>query len=169
MKKRSEGNVRYSNLAKASFLLVALIAGAASVLAQSDEKQFVTLTSERLKWAPLGDGVEFAKIYGDPTKAGAFYVIQVKFPPYTFDYPHYHPEDRHITVVKGTWYAGTGEALDVDNAIPLTPGSYMFHPAKAVHWDGAKDEEVIVQIAGIGPGPTILAKPGEKVFFSIKK
>jgi quercetin dioxygenase-like cupin family protein len=98
-----------------------------------------------------------------------FYVIQVKFPPYTFDYPHYHPEDRHITVVKGTWYAGTGEALDVDKATALKPGSYMFHPGKAVHWDGAKDEEVIVEIAGVGPGPTILAKPGEKVFFSIKK
>jgi hypothetical protein len=33
----------------------------------------------------------------------------------------------------------------------------------------AKDEEVIVEIAGIGPGPTILAKPGERVFFSTKK
>jgi quercetin dioxygenase-like cupin family protein len=160
--------VGYNYLTRASVLLVALVAGAASVLAEPNEKQFFTVAPEQLKWAPLGDGVEFAKIYGDPTKAGAFYVIQVKFPPYTFDYPHYHPEDRHITVVKGTWYAGTGEALDVDKAIALKPGSYMFHPGKAVHWDGAKDEEVIVEIAGIGPGPTILAKPGGNVFFSIK-
>jgi hypothetical protein len=49
-------------------------------------------------------------------------------------------------VIKGTWYTGTGETFDVDKAVPLTAGSYMFHPAKAVHWDGAKDEEVIVQM-----------------------
>jgi len=28
-----------------------------------------------------------------------------------------------------------------------------------VHFDGAKDEEVIVQITGIGPGATTLVKP----------
>jgi len=161
--------MRYANLLGTCFLFGALIASGVSGSAQTNEKRFVTLTPEQLKWAPLGDGVEFATLYGDPTKAGAFYVIQVKFPPNTFDYPHYHPEDRHITVLKGTWYAGTGDTLDVDKAVPLKPGSYMFHPGKAVHWDGAKDEEVIVEIAGVGPGPTILAKPGDKVFFSIKK
>ncbi len=40
--------------------------------------------------------------------------------------------------------------------IPLQAGSYMMHPARAVHCDGSKDGEVIVEIKGIGPAPTIL-------------
>ena len=34
-------------------------------------------------------------------------------------------------------------------------GTFMMHPAGAHHYDGAKDEEVIVQIMGIGPSATI--------------
>ena len=161
--------MRSTNLIGAVCLVVAMIDVSASGSAQTTENQFVRLTPGQLKWVPVGDGVEVATLYGDPTKAGGHYVIRAKFPPNTFDYPHYHPEDRHVTVLKGTWYTGTGVIVDVGKAVPLEPGSYMFHPAKAVHWDGAKDEEVIVQITGIGPAPTILATPGDKVFFSIKK
>jgi hypothetical protein len=74
-----------------------------------------------------------------------------------------------VTVLKGTWYTGTGEIFDPDNALPLKTGSYMMHPAKAVHWDGAKDEEVIVQIIGIGPGATISIRPEGGPITSIKK
>jgi len=35
----------------------------------------------------------------------------------------------------------------------------MMHPAKAHHYDGAKDEEVIVQIIGIGPSNTTMIHP----------
>jgi hypothetical protein len=69
---------------------------------EDDPKAFSRANPDQLKWGPLGDGVEFAVIHGDPAKAGATYVVQVKFPPYTFDYPHYHPEDRNVTVLKGT-------------------------------------------------------------------
>jgi hypothetical protein len=31
----------------------------------------------------------------------------------------------------------------------------MMHPAGAVHYDGARDEEVIVEIKGIGPVTTV--------------
>jgi quercetin dioxygenase-like cupin family protein len=163
--------MRYANLIGKLFLFGALVASGVSSSAQADDGGFVRLTPAELKWVPLsnGHGVESAILYGDPKKAGEFYVIQVKFPPYVFDYPHYHPENRHVTVIKGTWYTGTGDTLDIDKAVPLKAGSYMFHPAKAVHWDGAKDEEVIVEIAGIGPAPSILVKSGGDHFFSIKK
>ena len=45
----------------------------------------------------------------------------------------------------------------------------MLHPAKAVHWDGARDEEVIVQIIGIGPADTIRIHPGDGPFISVPK
>jgi hypothetical protein len=50
------------------------------------------------------------------------------------------------------------EDFDMSKTVPLKAGSYMKHPAKAVHFDGAKDEEVIVLITGIGPGTTTLVK-----------
>jgi quercetin dioxygenase-like cupin family protein len=98
---------------------------------------------------------------GDPTKPG-IYVTRVKFPPHVMDRPHWHGEDRHITVLKGTWYTGTGDTFDPDHAVPLKPGSYMLHPAKAVHWDGsAGDEEVIVEAIGYGPSSTTPQDPSQ--------
>jgi hypothetical protein len=58
-------------------------------------------------------------------------------------------------VISGTWWTGTDDSFDRDKAVPLRPGSYMMHPAGAVHYDGSNDEEVIVEIKGIGPAPTI--------------
>jgi hypothetical protein len=40
----------------------------------------------------------------------------------------------------------------------------LMHPARAVHWDGAKDEEVILQIIGYGPTDTIPIKPADGLF-----
>ena len=108
---------------------------------------------------PGGDGVQIATLLGDPTKTG-IYVIRVKFPPHLMDSPHWHPHDRYVTVLQGTWYAGTGDTFDLARAVPLKPGSFMFHPAKASHWDGsAGDESVIVQITGEGPGTTTEVDP----------
>jgi hypothetical protein len=71
--------------------------------------------------------------------------------------PHRHPNDRFVTVLEGTWYTGTGDTFDPARAVPLRPGSFMMHPAKAVHWDGSRgDETVVVQIIGYGPGTSTL-------------
>ena len=40
---------------------------------------------------------------------------------------------------------------DRDATTPLPAGSFVVHHAGHVHYDGAKDKEVIVQITGIGP------------------
>jgi quercetin dioxygenase-like cupin family protein len=94
-------------------------------------------------------------LLGDPEKPGV-YVVRVKFPPHVMDAPHWHPNARYVTVLEGTWYAGTGNTFDVAKAVPLKAGSFMLHPAKAVHWDGsAGNEPVIVQIIGEGPAQTI--------------
>jgi quercetin dioxygenase-like cupin family protein len=148
---------------------VGAIAIAVPASAEKDEKGFIRFTPEQVEWkSPLGVGVEVAVLEGDPSKPGGIYVQRVKFPPGTFSAPHYHPEDRFVTVIKGTWYTGTGEDFDPSRAVPLKPGSFMMHPAKAVHWDGAKDEEVIVQIIGVGPGQTIPINPDGSRFISVK-
>ena len=78
--------------------------------------------------------------------------------------PHSHSEDRIVAVIKGTWYTGTDDAWDVEATKGMSPGSYMIHPANAVHFDGARDEEVIVQITGMGPVKTVHTAPAEGGF-----
>jgi hypothetical protein len=108
---------------------------------------------------PNGHGTQIATLEGHPSKPG-IYVQRVKFPPHVMDRPHWHPEVRHVTVLKGTWYAGTGRRFEPTQAVPLKPDSYMMHPAKAVHWDGSGgDEEVIVQVIGYGPSGTTAINP----------
>ena len=124
---------------------------------------FVRLTPEEIHWQdiPGGHGAQQATIAGDPSGNG-LYVQRVKFPPHLMDRPHWHPNDRHVTVIKGTWFTGTGGHFDPRQAVPLKAGSYMLHPGHALHWDGSNsDEEVIVQIVGIGPADTVQADPSQ--------
>ena len=141
-----------------------------SAAAQTDARGFVRMTPEQTPWTdvPNGHGVQMAVISGDPSKPG-LYVIRVKFPPGIMSAPHFHPEDRHAVVLRGTWYTGTDDSWDPDRTVGLKPGTYMKHPAGAIHYDGAKDEEAIVQIAGYGPSGTTAAHPGEEAFGSPHK
>jgi quercetin dioxygenase-like cupin family protein len=141
-------------------LAAAAILFAVDARADKDKAGFVRITPDEVKWMdrPGYDGVKFAVIQGDPSKPG-LYVVRAKFSPGAMTRPHWHPEDRYVTVLSGTWYAGEGDAFEPDKTVPLKPGSFMMHPAKAHHFDGAKDEEVIVQIVGIGPSATNLVDP----------
>lgn len=115
----------------------------------------VRVPIEATKWVDEPDGLGFqtAVIEGDPTKAG-IYVIRVHFPPHIMTRPHYHPEARYATVLKGTWYTGSGDTFEPDKTVPLKPGSFMKHPPGVHHYDGAKDEDVILQLIGMGPSAT---------------
>jgi quercetin dioxygenase-like cupin family protein len=122
---------------------------------------FARITPAEVRWQdiPGGLGAQKAIIAGDPDQPG-LYVVRVRFPPHVMDLPHWHPHVRYVTVLKGTWYAGTGTTFDPQHAVPLEAGSVMVHPARAPHWDGAAgDEEAIVQIVGEGPGTSTPVDP----------
>jgi quercetin dioxygenase-like cupin family protein len=147
-------------------VITAVLCLGSQALGETDLSGFVRVTPEEIDWkSPFGVGAATSVLAGDPAKEGV-YVVRVKFPPHTFSRPHYHPDDRYVVVLKGTWYTGTSATFDPGTAVPLTPGSFMIHPAKAVHWDGAKDEEVILQIVGYGPSGTVPLKPAEGLFTS---
>ena len=145
-------------------LAVALLAAVPAALVGAglnvDEKGFVTLEPGEEDWkdSPGLPGLQYMVVEGDPKKPGP-YVVRVKFSPGTMSMPHYHPEDRLATVIKGTWWTGKGETFDPKSTEPLRAGSFMKHPAGAPHFDGAKDEEVIVQLIGVGPSDTVFIKP----------
>jgi quercetin dioxygenase-like cupin family protein len=134
-------------------------------LPQRSTQSVVRVTPEQLKWVDEPDGLGFktAIVEGDPAKPG-LYIIQVRFPPGVMSRPHSHREDRHATVIKGTWYTGAGDEFAPDKTIPLKPGSYMKHPAGVNHYDGAKDEEVILQLVGMGPSQTTRVRPEVGLF-----
>jgi quercetin dioxygenase-like cupin family protein len=154
----------------AGSLICGTVLGAASDHSAPGAADFVRLTPEQIRWQTVSGspGVQMATLAGDPSGHG-IYVQRVRFPPHVMDRPHWHPGDRYITVLKGTWYTGTGATFDPKHAVPLKPGSFMFHPAKALHWDGSNsDAEVIVQIFGLGPVETVAADPSQPFWVKVK-
>jgi len=104
-----------------------------------------------LKWVRNATGTqERAVLFGDPSKAEP-YVARIKWLPGNMSRPHFHQNDRHFVVISGTWWLGSGEKYDPDSTVPVGPGTYVYHAAKGIHYDGAKNEEVVIQVWGIGP------------------
>ena len=124
---------------------------------------FIRLRLDQFQWrATEGNtlGVQTAILEGDPSKPG-FYLTINRFPPGVMSRPHYHPDERNITVIKGTWYTDEGTEFRPDKAIPMKPGEYMRHPAGGFHYDGALDEEVWVAISGYGPTSATVLDGGD--------
>jgi hypothetical protein len=63
-----------------------------------------------------------------------------------------------------------GNKAELASAIPMPAGSYAFHPARAVHWDGAgPGGETIVQVIGMGPVETVPVDPKAPEFGTFPK
>jgi quercetin dioxygenase-like cupin family protein len=151
-------------------LAAVALPGLATDASPGNQAAFVRLAPEEIHWQEVPDshGAQIATLAGDPSGPG-LYVQRVRFPPHVMDRPHWHPGDRYVTVIRGTWYTGTGPVFDPARSVPLRPGSYMFHPARALHWDGSNsDEEVIVQVVGLGPVETTPADPSKPFWVKLK-
>jgi hypothetical protein len=97
---------------------------------------------DKVKWEsiPGFPGAERAVMVGDPSKPG-FYAVMIKWLPGNhFSHPHFHPHDRFITVLKGTWWVGSGTRFDPDRYGPdarrghssrITASKFTFDGAKA--------------------------------------
>jgi hypothetical protein len=132
-----------------------------SAAADQDAETISILQADKMEWKdyPGLPGVKFVVIAGNPSAAG-LYVIRAKFAPHTMSRPHWHPEARYVTVLQGTWWAGTGENFNPGSTTPIPMGGFAIHAPGKVHYDGAKEEEVIVQIVGMGPSGTNVVDPG---------
>jgi len=105
---------------------------------------------DQIEWKGTG-GNRSAVLVGDPEKPGLYIVINKWLAGNNFSRPHFHPNDRFITVLKGTWWVGTGNKFDPANTVPMPAGTFVTHFGKQVHWDGAKDEDAVLLIVGEGP------------------
>jgi hypothetical protein len=104
----------------------------------------------QIQWKDDPIGAKMAVLEGDPSKPG-FYVVLVKWSPNHMSHPHFHPNDRFITVISGTWWVGTGAKFDPATTVPLPAGTFVTHFGKQIHYDGAKDGEAVLEIVGEGP------------------
>ena len=118
--------------------------------AEPDPKALAYKLPDQIHWNESPSGAKQAVLAGDPSKPG-LYVVLTKWTPHHMSHPHFHPNDRFITVISGTWWVGTGSKYDPDSTTPIPAGSFVTHYGKQIHYDGAKDEEVTLEIVGMGP------------------
>jgi hypothetical protein len=104
----------------------------------------------QIRWTDEPSGAKAAVVLGDPSKEG-LYIILVKWTAHHMSHPHWHPKDRYVTVLSGTWWVGTGSKFDPESTVPVPAGSFVTHFGKQIHYDGAKDGDVVLQIVGDGP------------------
>jgi hypothetical protein len=139
-------------------LVMPIFIGLASVngAAELDPKAIAIELPKDIKWVKNG-GAETAVLVGDPAKPGLYVVLQ-KWLPHNNSRPHFHANDRFITVISGTWWVNTGAKYDPEGFKPVPAGSFVKHFANEIHYDGAKDAECILQIVGIGPATSTPAE-----------
>ena len=114
---------------------------------------------DQLPWGPVNAaGAQTAVVVGDPAKPGFYMVYNRWTKGNHFSRPHFHPNDRYIVVLQGTWWVGSGPKFDPANTTAMPAGSFVTHFAKQVHWDGAKDEDTILLIMGEGPATSTAAE-----------
>jgi len=110
-----------------------------------------------IKWVENPSGSANAVVVGDPNKPG-FYAVLTKWHAHHSSRPHFHQNDRYITVISGTWWVGTGTKYDPDHTTPVPAGSFVTHYGKQIHYDGAKDGEAVLMIMGQGPATSTPAE-----------
>lgn len=146
---RRIGSARWLLLA-VSFAASAAIPAAEGPYAGLDPKAIAIRLPADLQWKGSPDGLEKIVLAGDPSKPG-LYAILVKWYAHHNSRPHFHPNDRFITVISGTWWVNTGRRYDPDHMKPVPAGSFVTHFAREVHYDGAKDADAVIEIIGMGP------------------
>ena len=133
-------------------LLAALLTTASTRAADPDPSVLSYKLPADFQWKESTEipGLRTVVLSGDPSKPGP-YVTRNRFAPGAFSRPHFHPNDRFIVVVSGTWWVGTGATFDPDSTKPMPTGSFVTHYGGKIHYDGAKTEPCEVVIYGIGP------------------
>jgi quercetin dioxygenase-like cupin family protein len=149
----------HSIASRALFAIAAatLLAGVFAVKASEPDPKVLAYTlPDKIQWTGTG-GARQAVVAGDPTKPG-LYIVLTKWLPHNMSRPHFHPNDRYIYVISGTWWVGTGSKYDPDSTKPIPAGSFVTHYGGQIHYDGAKDGEAVLEIVGMGPATSTPAE-----------
>ena len=136
---------------------IALLLVATSSLAQ-DSLAPLRLAPEDFEWT-LGTGnAQVIEIAGDRTAPG-MYAYRVRFPSGFRNEPHFHPDNRVVTIIEGTLHVGFGDNFDEGSLRALPAGSLWTEPAEQPHFVWARDGQVVIQVIGYGPSATTQVEP----------
>jgi hypothetical protein len=113
-----------------------------------------------LKWIPIMKGCDLATVSGDFSVEGAPFVLRIRCADGTKVPPHWHPTDENVTVLRGTFLVGMGEAFDETKLQPMNVGNFVTVPKEMRHFGLCKGE-MIVQVHGNGPFKNNWVNPSE--------
>lgn len=128
-----------------------------TMVADIDSKALAYQLPNQIHWVESPSGTSQAVLFGDPSKPGIYGVL-TQWHPHHMSRPHFHPNVRYITVISGTWWVGTGSRFDPDSTVAMPASAFVTHFGKQIHYDGAKDEEVVLEIVGEGPATSTPAE-----------
>jgi len=95
-----------SGIFSAALVAISLLAvfSARSDPVELDPKVLAFKLPNQINWGPVTPaGNQQAVLFGDPTKPGLCGVMVKWLAGNHFSRPHFHPNDRFITVLSGTW------------------------------------------------------------------
>jgi hypothetical protein len=138
----------------AASLSIEYASGAQAVTVDRGSRDYTL--PDQMQWRDTANG-KTANLFGDPSKPGLYAYI-LKRPPNGWSQPHFHDNDRFVTVLEGTFWVGTGK-FDPERTVPLKAGSFVRDVARGIHFDGTKDDGATLYFVGIGPALSHPAEP----------
>jgi quercetin dioxygenase-like cupin family protein len=106
-----------------------------------------------IQWGPapavFPPGAEMAVLQGDPSKTEEF-TVRLRLPNGYKLPPHTHPTTENVTVLTGTFLAGSGTQFDESKLEALGQDGFLSIPAEHAHYAMARGL-TIVQVHAIGP------------------
>jgi quercetin dioxygenase-like cupin family protein len=92
-------------------------------------------------------------LYGSASEPGGIYVSLLRRPFDNWAAPHTHGTERYVTVLQGTFLAGTGPVQDKERVTALKAGTVVSETPGRMHYDGVGEDGVTLLFIGMG-GPT---------------
>lgn len=92
-------------------------------------------------------------LYGNASQPGGIYVSLLRRPFDNWSAPHTHSTERYVTVLQGTFLAGTGPVQDKNRVEPLKAGTVVSETPNRMHYDGVGEDGVTLLFIGMGGAP----------------
>jgi quercetin dioxygenase-like cupin family protein len=103
-----------------------------------------------LKWTPIIKGCDLAAVSGDPNADSTPFVIRIRCADGSKIPAHWHPTDENVTVLRGVFLVGMGDAFDETKLQTMNVGNFVAMPKEVRHYAMSKGD-TIVQVHGVGP------------------
>jgi quercetin dioxygenase-like cupin family protein len=113
-----------------------------------------------LKWTPIIKGCDLAAVSGDPNADGTPFVIRIRCADGSKIPAHWHPTDENVTVLRGVFLVGMGDAFDETKLQTMNVGNFVAMPKEVRHYAISKGD-TIVQVHGVGPFKVYWVNPAD--------